>query len=229
LAYAQTATFEVASVKPDNSAIGRGQPVMDAQRLLWHGATLKRMICEAYQVQYAQVIGAPPWTDTERYDVDARAENPSTPDQLRRMLRTLLSERFQLSMQTQRKSLPVFVLTIAKGGLKLKEASAGEVAPESNDAARLNQFRRRASMPQLAVLLSQMMSGPIYNGYTQRLEPRDEPPAMVIDQTGLKAVYDINLQLSRTGDADFAATLQNALAPLGLRLERSACPWTSFT
>ncbi len=87
----QALKFEVASVKPDNSAGGRGVPVMDAQRLAWHGATLKHMICEAYKVQYAQVSGAPSWTDTERYDVEARAEKPSTRDQLRQMLRSLLS------------------------------------------------------------------------------------------------------------------------------------------
>lgn len=119
--------FEVASVKPDTSPAGRGQPVMDAQRLIWHGATLKRMICEAYKVQYAQVLGAPAWTDTERYDVEAKAEKPSTPDQLR-VMPQLVAERFQLTMQPQRKALPVFVLTVAAGGVKMRTTAAEDGA-----------------------------------------------------------------------------------------------------
>ncbi len=69
-----------------------------------------------------------------------------------------------------------------------------------------------------------MMSGPIFNGYTGRLEPRDERPAMVVDQTGLQGVYEINLNLNGTGDGDFASTIQSALAPLGLRLDEKRMP-----
>jgi uncharacterized protein (TIGR03435 family) len=214
----QALKFEVASVKPDSSTIGRGVPVMDAQRLVWHGATLKHMICEAYQLQYAQVTGAPSWTDTERYDVEARAERPSTRDQLRQMLRSLLSDRFRLATQMQRKPLPAYALTVAKGGTKFKEVPA-EQENNPNTAARLNQFSRRSSMPQLAGMLSQMMSGPIFNGYTGRLEPREDRPAMVIDQTGLKGIYEINLNLNGPADGDFASALQSALAAVGLSLD----------
>ena len=64
---------------------------MDAKRLYWKGATLKRMISEAYRVQYAQVLGAPGWADTERYEVEAKAERPSTRDQFRQMLQSLFA------------------------------------------------------------------------------------------------------------------------------------------
>jgi|HubBroStandDraft_6_1064221.scaffolds.fasta_scaffold690755_1 hypothetical protein len=41
-------------------------------------------------MQYLQVVGAPAWADTEQYDVEAKAEKPSTRDEFREMLQTLL-------------------------------------------------------------------------------------------------------------------------------------------
>jgi hypothetical protein len=56
--------FEVASVKLDQSSGGRGLPRIDSERLSWSGATLKRMICEAFNIRYAQVLGG---TGVDRY------------------------------------------------------------------------------------------------------------------------------------------------------------------
>ncbi len=40
------------------------------------------------------------------------------------MLRKLLDERFKLAFHTKPKELPVYVLTVARGGIKLKESTA---------------------------------------------------------------------------------------------------------
>jgi uncharacterized protein (TIGR03435 family) len=134
------------------------------------------------------------------------------------MLQGLLADRFKLSLQRQSKNLSVYVLTAAKGGVKMKEIRQGEQDPPDDKPPALNEFRRRASMAQFASLLSDMMSGPIFNGYTGMLEARSEPPAMVLDQTGLSGVYDIKLSLRGTGDGDFASTLEAAVTALGLTL-----------
>lgn len=216
--------FEVASVKVDDSSVGRGDLVLGAQRLTWRGATIKRMICEAYKVQYAQVAGVPSWGDTERYEVQATMERASSRDEVREMLKGLLAERFRLAVHTETKRLPVYVLTVAKGGLKLKK-----VSPEHQNGSLLrdpgiNRFTRQASMQQFAGLLSQMITGPIFNGYTRRMEPREDLPAMVIDQTGLNGVYEIDLNLNATGDEDFASTLVGAVDALGLKLNLQRMP-----
>ncbi len=225
IAAAQTLppAFEVASVKFDQSANGRGLPRIDAERLSWSGATVKRMICDAYHVQYAQVIGAPSWTDTERYLVEAKAAKPSTRDQFRQMMQSLLAERFKLALQKQTRNLPVYTLTAAKSGLKWKEVPATQPNPPDEQPA-INQFHRRATMAQFASLLSDMLSGPIFNGYTGMLEPRSDAPVMVVDETGLSGVYDIQLNLSRGVDGDFASALEAALAPQGLRLQTKRAP-----
>jgi uncharacterized protein (TIGR03435 family) len=215
--------FEVATVKLDKSDKPTLDPTIDSQWLAWRGATLKSMICEAYKVEFAQILRAPAWADTERYEVQARAASPSTRDQLREMLRSLLAERFNLTVLTQSKALPVHVLTVAKGGVKLKEVPEGELT-KPDDAPAINHFHRRASMAQFASLLSQLMGGPIYNGYTGRLEPREEAPEMVVDQTGLNGVYDINLNIDASGHGDFASALQAAVRAVGLRLDVKRIP-----
>ena len=128
-------------------------------------------------MQYLQVVGAPAWADTEQYDVEAKAEKPSTRDEFREMLQTLLADRFGLAVRTGSKSLPVYVLTVAKGGPRLKGVPPEEQNRPAQSAV-LNRFSRRASMPEFANLLSQMMSGPIFNGYTGRMEAREDAPAM---------------------------------------------------
>jgi len=75
--------FEVASVKLDKSDKATLDRTIDSQWFAWQGATLKRMISEAYNVEFAQILGAPAWADTERYEVQARAGSPSPRDQFR--------------------------------------------------------------------------------------------------------------------------------------------------
>ena len=75
-----------------------------------------------------------------------------------------------------------------------------------------------------ANLLSQMMRGPIFNGYTARMEAREDAPVMVVDQAGLTGIYDINLDLSGTLGADSTSTLVAALDVSGLKLDVRRMP-----
>jgi uncharacterized protein (TIGR03435 family) len=136
---------------------------------------------------------------------------------MRLMVRALLADRFQLTVEPRTRSLPVHVLSVAKGGVRLKEASS-EPGPES--APLPNRLARRGAMDQFAALLTQLMSGPIYNGYTGRLESRDDAAVMVVDRTGLTATYDIQLDLTAATRDDFLSGVTAALTPLGLRLDQ---------
>jgi uncharacterized protein (TIGR03435 family) len=222
-AFSGELTFEAASVRVNKSGFaGRSGPVADPQRFSWRGATLRQLIGEAYAVEYAQIAGAPAWSDSEVYDVEATAERPSTRDQMRQMLRALLADRFRLSVETRKKTMQVYVLSVARSGLRMRELSEQERSrPEERPA--INRLHRRASMAKLATLLSQTIGGPIFNGYSGRLEPRQES-TMVVDETGVSGVYDIDLALDSTGSGDFMATLQGALSNLGLRLDLKARP-----
>src|SRR5580693_1993479 len=59
-------------------------------------ATMVDLITTAYGVEADFVLGGPSWLETDRFDVNAKAPAASSQDEAKRMLRTLLAERFKL-------------------------------------------------------------------------------------------------------------------------------------
>jgi hypothetical protein len=91
--------FDVASVKPSNPesrGLMRIQPMPGGQTYIARNVPLRMMIKAMYRITDSQIAGGPDWIDTEHYDIDAKAEHPSTLEELHEMFRTLLADRFQL-------------------------------------------------------------------------------------------------------------------------------------
>jgi uncharacterized protein (TIGR03435 family) len=121
--------FEVASIKPtppggEGSFIGtKGPGRFDAEN-----TPIRALIAEAYGVKTFEIYGAPGWLASDKYDISAKAEaGPGaklSADALRADLRlrlqTLLEDRCALKVHRETKELPVYALTIAKGGVKVK-------------------------------------------------------------------------------------------------------------
>jgi uncharacterized protein (TIGR03435 family) len=152
-------------------------------------------------------ISGPSWLASERYDITAKASNGAPEDQLRLMLRTLLADRFRLVTHTEQKTVPYYLMTVAKGGPKFKEATdTGEpvlsAGPNSATAV-----IRRVPMSQLIDMLQPILQAPI------------------IDQTGLKGRYDATLNIGAListpiQNDDLNGTVITALQDLlGLKLE----------
>lgn len=116
--------FEVASIKRDVS----GQP--GPQYRIFPGftvqrATLKDLVTMAYGIHDFQLSGGPVWINSDRYNIEAKAEGPPVFSQEYRMLQlrrlqTLLEDRFNLAVHRETRELPVYELTVAKGGAKLQ-------------------------------------------------------------------------------------------------------------
>jgi uncharacterized protein (TIGR03435 family) len=116
--------FEVASIKRDVSGERGGMftfvPNCHLERM-----TLKDLVVFAYRVHDFQVTGVPGWIDSDRYNIDAKAEGPPSSSQeyvalQYRRLQTLLRDRFSLKVHRETKELPVYELTVAKGGPRLQ-------------------------------------------------------------------------------------------------------------
>jgi bla regulator protein blaR1 len=127
--------FEVASVKPmksiPNNIFFRMTP---GGGFSANGITAKFLLEEAYGVKDEQVTGMPSWMDSERWDVEAKADEQTAaafdklpPEQRRQqlmlMLQALLADRFNLKLTRETKELPVYVLAVAKNGPKLQEST----------------------------------------------------------------------------------------------------------
>lgn len=143
--------FEVASVRavqPVNGMItinGRSAPAgqihftqagprnlarfISGNRLTMPTETLESLIMDAYNVRPSEFSGLPAWaTDSDFYEIAAKAEGEATlmPEEARVMLQTLVEERFSLKVHRETRGLPVYELTIAKAGTKLKVVPADD-------------------------------------------------------------------------------------------------------
>ncbi len=128
----KTLKFDVASVKP--AALPAGGPgrmmfaptsggpgTNDPGRIHYPYLSLKALLMSAYDVKDFQISG-PAWLDTERFDITATMPPETTKEQLRIMLQNLLAERFKMSNHRETRELPMYSLTVAKGGAKMRES-----------------------------------------------------------------------------------------------------------
>ncbi len=176
VATSQRPTFDVVSVKAAN-ANTRGMSIeTNRGRFVARGATLAFLVQYAYRLQPHQVYGGPNWFDSERFEIQARFDgndNADKDDRLILMLRTALEDRFKLRFHRETKQLPVYKLTIAKNGPKLKSSDRDTNPSMRGGGGQL--VARHATIANLA-------------GQLKRSLGRD-----VIDETGLRGAYDFML------------------------------------
>lgn len=257
--------FEVASIKKhvdDNSGnmmVRLGGP--DVGRYTPTNVNLKLLIEFAYNLKDFQLSGGPGWVNSDRYDVNAKVEdstveqlkklpNEKQQDQMRLMVRALLADRFKLKLSHQTKEMPVYALVPAKSGTKLKESPP----PDPQSATDTPQMGSRVAMGKdgRPILPRGTWSLSMRNGSEMTMTGNAIPISSltdllgrqlgreVVDQTGLKGVYDVTLQYTqdmRSGNgmminggppaeqADSGPSLFTALQEqLGLKLESTKGP-----
>ena len=221
-AAAQT-SFEVASVRISQfaKAGGEGSTRESVEPgpggLAMRNVSLRSAIRWAYGVKDFQ-ISAPGWTDSERYDIAAKAAGAVSNEQLRLMLQALLTERFKLALHHETKELPVYALVVGKRGTRIEAAkSAGDgVMRVKNGALEF----RSMSMAEFAERLSARPFGV-------------ERP--VVDRTGLEGAFDFTMKLAEN-DVELKRSLERRemehdssmftapLQELGLKLEAQKGP-----
>jgi uncharacterized protein (TIGR03435 family) len=124
-------TFEVATIKLSKpEQMGKGFGIRGRQ-ITTINTSLADLIEFAYNVQIKQIINAPDWIDTQKYDIAGHpdVEGQPTYDQLKIMLQALLADRFKLKFHRDKKELSAFTLTVSKTGPKMKvseESAAGK-------------------------------------------------------------------------------------------------------
>jgi uncharacterized protein (TIGR03435 family) len=128
-------SFEVASIKrsapPEAGMMGtsfgrNGRFVLPQQSLM-------SLISLAYGVRPYQLIGGPPWLRSERFDINAKAEDgavltgpipsgdPKNPAPLQLMVQSLLRERFALRVHVESREMQIATLLVARKDGRLGE------------------------------------------------------------------------------------------------------------
>jgi uncharacterized protein (TIGR03435 family) len=76
------------------------------------------------------IYGGPTWINSDRYDINAKAEDSASLGTMQGpMLRALLEDRFKLRIHRETREVPVYVLTVVKSGSKLQQFKEGSCPP----------------------------------------------------------------------------------------------------
>ena len=135
---AKLPAWDVVSVKPveTQTACGQGsgwQPTTDGVHIFCLSALI--IVEVAYGImEPSRIVDAPDWAkNSGQYDIDAKVSGDEVAaygklpaKDKNRMLQSLLAERFQLKAHMETREMPAYDLVVAKGGPKLKEATADE-------------------------------------------------------------------------------------------------------
>ena len=148
------------------------------------------------------ISGGPAWVETDRYDVIAATPGdprPSYDDQMR-MLRKLLSDRFNLKFHRKKEEFAIFELTVTKNGAKLKPSSASPDEPYNVATTTLYPAASggidHALLPARDITIQQFAS-------VLQHAILDRP---VVDNTQLTGRYDIDLEWT-PDESNFGGTL----------------------
>jgi uncharacterized protein (TIGR03435 family) len=213
---AKSPVFDVASVRPSLHTVGpdyNNQITVTPAGFNARNVTLKRLIAEAWDVQLNQVVG-PRWMEENEYDINARAAEGATKEQMSSMLKSLLAERFKLKEHTETREMRVYELAVAKNGPKVRAIADGEAVKTAPPG-----FHFHGGMHQFADLLALQFSIPA---------PEDPsvpsraggPPILVVDKTGLEGIFDFSVDIHPEISTDMFTVWQRALEDqLGLRIE----------
>jgi uncharacterized protein (TIGR03435 family) len=129
------------------------------------------------------------------------------------MLRTLLAERFKLTLHTEVRQMRLYELTASKGGLKIQPALPGEATTGGRG------FHFRGDMHRFADLLGLQFSIPATDNPNAPVRASG-PPVPVIDRTGLKGEYEFSADVHPELGADAFTAWQRVLEDqLGLHIE----------
>jgi uncharacterized protein (TIGR03435 family) len=220
--------FEVASVKPtpadERGGIVHQLPGNQVYEAI--GAPLRVIMTVAYTVTDRQISGGPDWINTDRWNIEAKANRRGTSDELHDALARLLEDRFQLKLRRETRELPAYLLTVDKNGSKLPSHDPGDLKHEPIGGrfqnGELYLTGQNVMMNYFAFFLSRAL------------------PLNVVDKTGLSSHYDVDFHYVPERPAGARVGPDGAAPPqpppdgpdifsalreqLGLRLEKGKGP-----
>jgi bla regulator protein blaR1 len=224
--------YEVVSIhRSDPAAIGAqlGRGPQNGWRS--QNTPVMMLLTVAYDIADYQVIGAPAWVNSDRYDVTFTPDKPQAPagrgaaekDRQtyltgnRQRLQAVLRDRFGLVLRVETRELPIYVLRQAKSGSRLSPHAEGTPGLIQIHAGSI------AGADATIDILAKMLSG--------------EFRCPVRDETGLTGNYDFKLDWTPDPDASPDAAPAGLSSPaigasiftavteqLGLRLEPKRGP-----
>jgi uncharacterized protein (TIGR03435 family) len=185
------ATIEVDTVKPHPAAVIHNNFSFKRNRFELEDQPVLKLIAFAYGVNPKQVVGAPKWAEDEHWDMSGTTNlmDDATFAQEQQLIRQLLTERFGLKFHHEQREMSAYALQVVKGRPTLAVAANPGGQPIEHTDGRDGQRTEDYSASSIGYFL------------TIRQLFMDRP---LVDQTGLKGVYDFKLTYSY-GDSPSSA------------------------
>jgi uncharacterized protein (TIGR03435 family) len=227
-AHAQAETspsFEVASIKPNNSASLLRRMGVPGDRFVATNEPLISLIAVAYglpgplpqPLPNFKLVGGPTWINSDRFDIEAKAVTDvvrGTEGTRRKqlMLQTLLAQRFNLVLHHETKEQPVYALVLArrdrKLGPKLRRSDMDRAAALQGDVNNPSMLRPAFGTP--ACEAAGGACGPginiagVFKGSAMTMAQLNGYLSRwldraVLDRTGLIGAFDVELQFASEG------------------------------
>ena len=172
--------FDVVTVKPSDPNRPGKLFTIRGRHVMTINTTLNDIVTFAYGLHVKQIVGAPAWFATDKFDVDGVPDVEGQPSskQFKLLFQSVLTDRFKLTFHHDQKELSVYALTVGKSGPKMTESIHKPTDPVN--------FIFRGKPGALMVTNATMKD--FCDGMQSAV--MDKP---VVDHTGLTARYDFNL------------------------------------
>ncbi len=214
--------FEVASIKPTQPTLDGRYAIRERStpgRLDYSAVSLKTIIQRACEVREFQVSG-PDWIASTRFDIAAKLPSGAPASKVPEMLRTLLAERFHMTVHRETKDMPGYALVVDKNGPRMKVSAVdpntspsgtggGRGAPVATAEPTLNGGARaggrtgtvdcgpeRDTPPSSGWMMNKgpgKLEGHMMNMVALANALASQLRSPVVDQTGLQGSYDFDL------------------------------------
>jgi uncharacterized protein (TIGR03435 family) len=226
-------SFEVVSVKEDHRS--RQEALRPTLNMLPSGyfraswVTLGTLIMTAYDVRAYEIVDGPEWMASDRFDIVAQAPDGFEMSHTRAMMRKLLEERFGLVARWATRRIPTYTLQwpgrSRRPGPGIRPPScdgfpmrATQTLPAGRAGGPAREpdcesvwgfgvgwiFVRRGTLASLARSIDREVGRP------------------VIDKTGLKGLYDVDLKWSPDPQLEFAEIPDGVSVPPSKRCSASS-------
>jgi len=194
--------FEVASIKP----VAPGSRPVPSRWLQGgtadlHNVTVEELMVNTWRILPDRILGGPAWIRTAAYDISAKPETPAKPGEVNLMVQALLRDRFGLAIHHETRILPIYALVIARKdrmlGPSLVESKEGGCVlriPGNPPPPRPDPAKPATRWCGALAMQPRKLSGAAVPMVVLAEQFSLRLGRTVMDMTGLKGNYDIDLE-----------------------------------
>ncbi len=216
LAFSSTSIRRTNPSTTQKSYVGRVNYSADG-RVSAANVDLVDLIVSAYDLYRWQVVDAPKWADAwewekaDRFDVQATARRGASRNDLRQMLRTVLADRFRLTVRPENRVQKVYELVVEPAGHKLQPPGETKYVASEDIWMKVDPKTMIATLSVEQMTMAQLVRNLGFPMLTR-----------VFDRTGLEEAYRVTARWNATpGSREIFEAFP---AQLGLRFREATGP-----